>query len=34
MSLNLITDSPQAFYLFVHNKNTLVFGPGGLQVMS
>tara|TARA_R100000654_G_scaffold13566_1_gene29483 strand:- start:480 stop:1280 length:801 start_codon:yes stop_codon:yes gene_type:complete len=34
MSLDLITDSPQAFYLFVHNKNTLVFGPGGLQVMS
>ena len=34
MSLDLTTDSPQAFYLFVHNKNTLVFGPGGLQVMS
>jgi len=34
MSLELTTDSPQAFYLFVHNKNTLVFGPGGLQVMA
>jgi len=34
MSLELTTDSPQAFYLFVHNKNTLVFGPGGLQVIS
>jgi phage gp36-like protein len=34
MSLDLTTDSPQAFYLFVHNKNTLVFGPGGLQVMA
>ncbi len=34
MSLELTTDSPQAFYLFVHNKNTLVFGPGGLQVLA
>jgi hypothetical protein len=34
MSLELTTDSPQAFYLFVHNKNTLVFGPGGLQVLT
>ena len=34
MSLDLDSDSPQAFYLFVHNKNTLVFGPGGLQVMA
>ncbi len=34
MSLGLTDDSPQAFYLFVHNKNTLVFGPGGIQVMS
>lgn len=34
MSLDLTTDSPQAFYLFVHNKNTLVFGQGGLQVIA
>jgi len=34
MSLDLTSDSPQAFYLFVHNKNTLVFGPGGLQVIA
>jgi hypothetical protein len=34
MSLELTTDSPQAFYLFVHNKNTLVFGQGGLQVIA
>lgn len=33
MSLDLTTDSPQAFFLFVHSKNTLVFGPQGLQVM-
>jgi hypothetical protein len=33
MSLNLTTDFPQAFYLFVHSKNTLVFGPGGIQVL-
>jgi len=33
MSLNLTTDFPNAFYLFVHSKQTLVFGPGGLQVI-
>tara|TARA_R110002096_G_scaffold62120_1_gene153939 strand:- start:4588 stop:5910 length:1323 start_codon:yes stop_codon:yes gene_type:complete len=34
MSLDLTTDSPQAFYLFAHNKQTLVFGAQGLQVLS
>jgi hypothetical protein len=34
MSLNLTTDSPQSFFVFVHAKNTLVYGPQGLQVMS
>tara|TARA_R110002096_G_scaffold172144_1_gene345676 strand:- start:5357 stop:6667 length:1311 start_codon:yes stop_codon:yes gene_type:complete len=34
MSLNLTTDFPQSFFVFVHAKNTLVFGPQGLQVMS
>lgn len=34
MSLGLTSDSPQAFYLFAHNKNTLVFGAQGLQVIS
>jgi hypothetical protein len=34
MSLNLTTDSPQAFFVFVHNKQTLVFGPQGLQVLN
>ena len=34
MSLGLTTDSPQAFYVFCHAKNTLVFGGSGLQVLS
>ena len=34
MSLELTTDSPQAFYVFVHAKQTLVFGQQGLQVIS
>jgi len=34
MSLDLTTDSPQAFFVFVHNKQTLVFGPQGLQVLN
>ena len=34
MSLDLTTDSPQAFFVFVHSKQTLVFGQQGLQVMS
>ena len=34
MSLDLTTDSPQAFYVFVHAKQTLVFGQQGLQVIS
>jgi len=34
MSLDLTSDSPQSFFVFVHSKNTLVFGPQGLQVMA
>jgi len=34
MSLNLTTDSPQSFFVFVHAKNSLVYGPQGLQVLS
>jgi len=34
MSLDLHTDHPQAFFVFVHAKQTLVFGQQGLQVMS
>ena len=34
MSLMLNTDSPQAIYMFAHSKNTLVFGPQGLSVIS
>jgi len=34
MSLDLTTDSPQSFFVFVHSKNTLVFGPQGLQVLA
>jgi len=34
MSLELDTDSPQSFFVFVHAKNTLVYGAQGLQVMS
>ena len=34
MSLDLTTDSPQAFFVFVHAKQTLVFGPQGMQVLA
>jgi hypothetical protein len=34
LSLDLTTDSPQSFFVFVHSKNTLVYGPQGLQVIS
>jgi len=34
MNLELTTDSPQAFFVFVHSKNTLVFGQQGLQVIA
>ena len=34
MNLDLTTDFAQAFFVFVHAKNTLVFGPQGLQVFS
>ncbi len=34
MELTLTTDNPQTLFLFVHNKNTLVFSPNGLQVVN
>ena len=34
MELGLTTDNPQTLFLFVHNKNTLVFSPNGLQVVN
>ena len=33
MSLNLTSDFPNAVYMFVHHKSTLVFSPQGLQVL-
>jgi hypothetical protein len=33
MSLNLTTDSPNAFYLFVHSKNTIAFSRDGISVV-
>jgi len=34
METGLTTDSPNAVYLFVRNKSTLVFTPNGVQVLS
>ncbi len=34
MSLDMTTDFPQSFFVFAHAKNTLVFGPQGIQVMN
>jgi len=34
MDIDLITDNPQAVYLFVHHKNTLVFNQSGIQVLN
>jgi hypothetical protein len=34
MSLQLETDFPQSFFVFAHAKNSLVYGPGGIQVIS
>ena len=34
MALDLTSDSPQAFFVFAHAKNTLVYGPQGLQVLN
>tara|TARA_R110000824_G_scaffold5965_4_gene27412 strand:+ start:9527 stop:10831 length:1305 start_codon:yes stop_codon:yes gene_type:complete len=34
MNLDLTSDTPQAFFVFVKAKNTLVFGPSGMQVLS
>ena len=33
MNCNLTTDSPQAFYLFVHSKQTLAFSQQGISVV-
>lgn len=33
MECELTTDSPQAFYLFVHSKNTLAFSADGISVV-
>tara|TARA_R110000787_G_scaffold199605_4_gene310699 strand:+ start:1947 stop:3236 length:1290 start_codon:yes stop_codon:yes gene_type:complete len=33
MEVGLTTDSPNALFLFVHSRQTLVFGPQGLQVI-
>lgn len=33
MTCNLTTDSPQAFYLFVHSKQTLAFSQQGISVV-
>ena len=33
MEVGLTTDSPNALFLFVHSRQTLVFGPTGLQVI-
>jgi len=34
MSLDMTTDFPQSFFVFAHAKNTLVYGPQGIQVMN
>ena len=34
MSLRLDSDSPQAMFVFCHARQTMVFGPQGLQVMA
>ena len=34
LSLDLTTDFSQAFFVFAHAKQTLVFGPQGLQVLN
>ena len=33
MTCDLTTDSPQAFYLFVHSKQTLAFSQQGISVV-
>ena len=34
METGITTDSPNAVYLFVRNKSTLVFTPNGVQVLN
>ena len=33
MEVDITTDSPQALYLFVHSKQTLMFSPSGIRVV-
>ena len=33
MDVGLTTDNPQALYLFVHSKQTVVFSENGIQVI-
>lgn len=34
MDMDLVTDNPQAVYMFVHHKNTVVFNQSGIQVLN
>ena len=34
MELDLTTDNPNAVYMFVHSKQTLVFNQSGIQVVT
>jgi hypothetical protein len=34
MDMDLTTDNPQAVYMFVHHKNTIVFNQSGIQVLN
>ncbi len=34
LDLDLITDNPQAVYMFVKHKNTVVFNQSGIQVIN
>ena len=34
LDLDLVTDNPQAVYLFVHHQNTLVFNQNGVQIIN
>ena len=34
MEIGLTTDHPQTIFLFVRNKNTLIFNQNGLQVIA
>ena len=34
MDMDLVTDNPQAVYMYVHHKNTVVFNQSGIQVIN